>query len=112
MKKLISDRYFDKEERRNFVRKVEDFKCGRCGMEIKGNGYTDHCPKCLWGRHVDEKIPGDRASTCRKMMEPLRVLYEKGDYKIQYKCLGCQHQFTVKADKNDDREELLKLINN
>jgi hypothetical protein len=94
---------------KNFKRVKENFKCEHCGEEVAGNGYTDHCPKCLWGKHVDREIPGDRASECRGLMEPARVLYEKGDYKIVYKCNRCNHDFKVRCDKNDDKELLLKL---
>ncbi|MBU3901416.1 RNHCP domain-containing protein, partial [Patescibacteria group bacterium] len=44
---------------KKFQRKIEDFVCGHCGPKIKGTGYTDHCPKCLWSQHVDVN-PGDR----------------------------------------------------
>jgi len=96
----------------NFVRVKEDFVCSNCGFRVKGDGYTDHCPKCLWGRHVDEEVPGDRSSECGGEMEPMRVIYEKGDYKIEYKCLKCSHRFRVRSGEGDDREKLLELVNN
>jgi ribosomal protein L37AE/L43A len=97
---------------KNFIRKKENFKCEKCGFGVAGNGYTDHCPKCLWGKHVDREIPGDRESDCRGLMEPVRVLYEKGEYKIIYKCTKCNHEFRVRAGEGDDQEELLKLVKN
>ncbi len=96
--------------KRNFTRKVENFVCEQCGFEVEGDGYTDHCPKCLWGKHVDMDIPGDRSSDCKGAMEPVRVLYEKGDYKIDYKCVKCGYEFRVRSDRTDDREELLKRV--
>ena len=97
---------------RNFIRKKENFVCEHCGEKVVGNGYTDHCPKCLWGKHVDREIPGDRESECRGLMEPLRVLYEKGGYEIIYKCNRCRHEFKVKAGVGDNRERLLVLVRN
>ena len=94
---------------KNFIRKIEDFICEKCGEKIKGDGYTDHCSKCLWGKHVDEIIPGDRMSSCGALMEPQRAIYEKGVFKIFYKCSKCNHQFWVKEGKGDNREELLRL---
>jgi len=77
---------------------------------VKGNGYTDHCPACLWGRHVDVN-PGDRAADCGGMMKPARV-FKKGDgYAIEYVCEKCGYEFRVKAAKNDNFEEILKLAN-
>jgi hypothetical protein len=97
---------------KNFVRRIEDFVCENCGQRVVGDGYTDHCPKCLWGKHVDREIPGDRASECRGMMEPIKSSFEKGEFKILYQCSGCNHNFWVRCDKNDDRERLMALVNN
>lgn len=98
--------------KRNFTRVREDFECENCGYRMRGDGYTDHCPRCLWGKHVDDEIPGDRASDCKQLMEPRRVIYEKGEYKIEYKCSGCSHTFRVRSGVDDDREKLLELVNN
>lgn len=94
---------------KNFIRKKENFVCGNCGLAVKGNGYTDHCPKCLWGRHVDEEVPGDRASDCRALMAPIGVRYEQNEFKIHHKCTKCRHEFWVKSADNDDRDELMRM---
>ena len=95
---------------RNFIRKIENFTCEHCGELVVGDGYTDHCPKCLWAKHMDRLIPGDRESDCKGMMEPIRVSYEKGIFKIFYRCLSCGHEFGVRESKNDNRDELLNLL--
>lgn len=100
------------QNKKNFIRKKEDFVCHNCDQKINGNGYTDHCPICLWGKHVDESLPGDRASDCKGVMEPTRVIYEKGKYRIEYKCLKCGHKFRVWADKNDNRQKLVEIVSN
>lgn len=89
------------------IRKKENFRCYFCGTMVVGNGYTDHCPVCLWGKHMDEEVPGDRASGCHGQMKPKRVLYEKGRLVIQYICKKCGHQFRVEAASGDNREVLL-----
>jgi len=99
----------DKEGRKNFLKKVENFVCGNCGFEVIGDGYTDHCPKCLWGKHVDEEIPGDRAAECKGLMEPIEVQYLSGKYKILFKCTKCSHRFWVRSDNNDDVDKLIEL---
>ena len=91
------------------MRKIEDFTCGNCGEKVVGNGYTDHCPKCLWGKHVDFEVPGDRASDCQSLMTPIEVQYTGGKYKILYKCNGCSHKFWVKAGESDNVEKLIEL---
>ncbi|MFA6007292.1 MAG: RNHCP domain-containing protein [Candidatus Shapirobacteria bacterium] len=98
------------EGRKNFLRKVENFKCENCGEEVVGNGYTDHCPKCLWGKHVDEEIPGDRASECRGLMKPIEVAYLSGKFKIHYRCSKCRHEFWVWAAEGDNKDLLMELV--
>lgn len=110
--KPTPDPSLDKEGRKNFLRKVENFICEQCGFEVIGDGYTDHCPKCLWGKHVDEEIPGDRASTCRGMMEPTSAEFKIFNlkFKIKYKCTKCRHVFNVREGEGDDRDKLINLI--
>jgi len=95
---------------KNFIRKKEDFVCEQCGEKVVGDGYTDHCPRCLWGKHVDREIPGDRESDCGGSMEPMGALYEKGRYKIIYGCTKCKHEFRVRADEGDNRELLVSMV--
>jgi len=71
-----------------FVKRVENFKCEKCGQEIKGNGYTNHCPVCLWSKHTDIK-PGDRKADCLGLMEPIEILSKKQDFHLIHKCLKC-----------------------
>jgi len=95
---------------KNFIKVVEDFECENCGERVVGDGYTDHCPKCLWGKHVDEIVPGDRQSSCKKLMKPVGIIYKNGKFKIHYKCSGCSHEFWVREGEEDDREKLLELV--
>lgn len=101
-------------------RVIEDFVCKVCGEKVVGDGYTDHCPKCLWGRHVDEMTPGDRSSDCGGLMRPIRTIYQADKFKILYKCEKCNHEFLVRAadakamagrgrTKEDNRDLLVKL---
>jgi predicted Zn-ribbon and HTH transcriptional regulator len=88
---------------KKFTRTVEDFTCEHCGFEVVGNGYTNHCPKCLWSKHVD-KNPGDRLETCGGMMEPVRTEKEgKRDLVVQ-KCMKCgfERRNELKSDDNFD----------
>lgn len=91
-----------------FQRKVEDFKCEVCGQDVKGDGYTDHCPNCLWGKHVDI-YPGDRKSECKGLMEPIEIETLKGKNTIRYRCTKCGQTYRVKAAKNDNKETILEL---
>ena len=47
--------------------------CGRlCTPENAGSQHRNHCPNCLSSLHVDVE-PGDRASDCGGIMEPVAV---------------------------------------
>ncbi len=89
---------------------VEDFVCKVCGQKNIGEGTTDHCFSCLWGRHVDHVFPGDRLSPCKGKMKPIRTEYIKGKIRIFYKCQNCSHKFVVDSGKDDSRELLLELM--
>ena len=93
---------------KRFQRKIEDFVCENCGQKVAGDGFTNHCPKCLWSKHVDEN-PGDRASNCHSLMEPISVEFQSGEYYIIQKCQKCGIRKRIKSNKNDDFDSLLNL---
>ncbi len=91
-----------------FSRTIEDFTCEHCGMFVRGNGYTNHCPGCLWSRCVD-KNPGDRASDCGGMMRPIDAGVEKGEFVIVHKCEKCGKVARCRATEQDDTDVIIKL---
>jgi len=86
---------------KKFKRTIEDFVCGHCGTKVKGNGYTNHCPKCLWSKHVDD-YPGDRANPCGGLMEPVGLELRKGVYYIVHQCQNCGTEAKCKQSEQDD----------
>ena len=95
---------------KKFQRKVEDFECEHCGVLVKGDGYTNHCPKCLWSKHVDIN-PGDRQETCRGLMRPVGVNMLGGKTDVVHQCLKCGFEIKNKASDEDklDPETILSL---
>ena len=73
---------------RRFQRRIEDFVCGHCGHAVQGTGYTNHCPRCLWSRHVDV-MPGDRQAECGGLMAPVAVAGAADAYRILHRCEAC-----------------------
>lgn len=73
-----------------------------------GTGYTDHCPNCLWSKHVDIN-PGDRQSQCRGLMEPVGARLTNGEWKIYYCCQKCSYTHFNKAAAEDNMETIIKL---
>ena len=91
-----------------FERRHEDFTCEHCRKAVSGGGYTNHCPRCLWSKHVDVN-PGDRAEKCRGMMKPAGLDKEGEVFFIRHKCERCGFERRNKAVKGDNFEELVKL---
>ena len=94
----------------SFKRTVKDFICAHCGASVEGDGYTNHCPKCLWSKHVDTN-PGDRAAACGGLMEPIR-LEGASKYRIVHRCQKCKLERAVNVAKNDDVKAVLALAGN
>lgn len=96
--------------RKNFIKNQEDFICDHCGSAVAGSGYTNHCPKCLHSKHVDN-IPGDRANPCGGLMEPVGVKLKSGlPDKIVQRCVKCGHEHNNKLSPLDNSQILTTLI--
>lgn len=92
---------------RSFQRTKEDFTCLHCQTRVSGDGYTNHCPACLWSRHVDI-APGDRLNECLGLMEPIG--YEPGEpHRILHRCTKCGHEGWNRIAENDAFEAMLAL---
>lgn len=92
--------------------KVPDEKnyiCGHCGETVTGGRYNNHCPRCLWSKHLDDKIPGDRASKCRSLMEPTGIVQKSGTWRIIHQCLKCKKKTVVDAAPKDNIDLIIKL---
>ncbi|MDD5083809.1 MAG: RNHCP domain-containing protein [Candidatus Moranbacteria bacterium] len=91
-----------------FRRKKEDFTCEQCGFFVAGNGYTNHCPKCLWGKHVDIH-PGDRASLCGGMLRPFSWTKERQVFSVIHTCVKCGFVGRNKLSEEDSMDALIAL---
>ncbi len=92
----------------------EDFICESCGKTVHKLEYTarDHCPFCLVSKHIDIN-PGDRLETCHGKLIPINVEKFKGDnLKIVYKCEKCNQIRKNIVAKDDDFDEILKIMAN
>ena len=91
-----------------FTSNIEDFTCGHCGAAVVGNGYTNHCPVCLWSKHVDVD-PGDRLAVCGGLMEPIRIEGSSPSYILTHKCTVCGHEKRNVIADNDSPEKIVEL---
>jgi hypothetical protein len=94
---------------KKFQRNEENFVCARCGTRVTGDGYTNHCPACLWGMHVDVN-PGDRKAECGGMMRPKDIEQKARGWRILHVCEKCGKEMWVRAKDNDNIEVFAKKL--
>jgi len=92
---------------------AESFTCGFCGIlvvpEGAGSRHRNHCPQCLVSIHVDVE-PGDRASVCKGMMEPIGVWVRKnGEWAIIHHCRTCGELSANRIAADDNPTLLMSL---
>ena len=89
------------------------FVCGHCGRSVSraasGTRHRNHCPHCLWSRHVDLGR-GDRRSRCRKLMEPIAIWVRRnGEWSIVHRCTKCSAIRTNRIAGDDNELVLMSL---
>jgi hypothetical protein len=92
-----------------FIKTKENFICENCGEENIGSGFTNHCKKCLWSKHVDID-PGDRVAKCKGMMEPVDAENKNRELRIKHKCLKCGFERWCLVGGRDSQEKIPELI--
>ncbi|GAK03094.1 hypothetical protein JCM19037_1382 [Geomicrobium sp. JCM 19037] len=90
------------------------FVCEHCREQVvplSNGSYRNHCPFCLYSKHVDI-VPGDRASSCHGLMEPVDVKsHSKKGYQLLHKCLVCSHeQYNKVADDTEQSDDLIGFM--
>ena len=91
----------------------ETFVCRVCGRtvvpESAGSGHRNHCPNCLCSRHLDIE-PGDRASDCGGVMEPIAVWVRKnGEWAIVHRCRVCGALSSNRVAADDNPMKLMSI---
>ncbi|MFK7780524.1 MAG: RNHCP domain-containing protein [Candidatus Gracilibacteria bacterium] len=93
----------------------ESFECENCHKQI--NKHTEgsarnHCPNCLYSKHLDENFPGDRESKCLGLMQPIDIDYKKNKGNmIKHKCKKCGKEILNKIAPDDNFLEFIKKRN-
>lgn len=98
---------------KQFTMRDENFICENCHKEVKKLGYTarDHCPYCLYSKHVDIN-PGDRQNSCQGLLKPIGFEKFKDTYKILYRCEKCGEDHKNIIAKDDDMNMIIKISSN
>lgn len=92
--------------RTRHARRAESFRCLNCRLDVAvdapGTAHRNHCPTCLWSRHVDD-VPGDRAADCGARMAPIAITSRPdGEWLIIHRCTHCDvlHSNRIAGDDN------------
>jgi DNA-directed RNA polymerase subunit RPC12/RpoP len=112
----LSRSHDSRRRRRAEARRAEtSFRCVNCRMDVPtdapGTQHRNHCPACLWSRHVDDR-PGDRAmlSECGSGMEPIAISVRgRGEWVIVHRCTGCGELDANRSAGDDSPLLLLRL---
>ncbi|MFN7314400.1 MAG: RNHCP domain-containing protein [Phycisphaerae bacterium] len=107
----------------------DGFTCIHCKLQVPGQAWgtkhRNHCPACLYSRHVDD-TPGDRASPCKAPMMPIALEVRgaphldhsasssrgglgSGEWAIIHRCTACG-VLKVNRIAGDDSERTLLAL--
>ena len=89
------------------------FLCVHCRESIVPNAFgtehRNHCPWCLWSKHLDN-TPGDRAASCGGPMEPIGLwVRSDGEWALIHRCQSCGEIHTNRIAGDDNEGALLAL---
>jgi len=103
------------------------FTCAQCGFsvttdrEMSGVNNRNHCPRCLWSKHVDEFKAGDRKAQCKSRMQPLGLTIKQtakrynreaqGELMLIHRCTGCGKLSINRIAADDDPAVIYQVFN-
>jgi hypothetical protein len=83
----------------------DGFLCKHCNVYVSSASFLsgvenrNHCPYCLWSRHLDLYAAGDRLSACKSPMKPIGVTVKatgkkygsaRGELMLIHLCTDCE----------------------
>lgn len=102
------------------------FKCSHCGRWVSvdrfiGTAYRNHCPFCLWSKHVDLKKSGDRQARCQGEMEPIGLTFKhegwdkwgklkQGELMLIHRCNICGKISINRIAADDEPQAILAVF--
>ncbi|MEK7127239.1 MAG: RNHCP domain-containing protein [Patescibacteria group bacterium] len=97
-----------------FIARNDGFICNNCHKQVEpikwGGSYRNHCPFCLYSKHVDGAIPGDRANDCLGVMRAVGVVSRRtGEFVLIHKCQKCGFERRNRIAGDDDFDKITKL---
>lgn len=102
------------------------FECAHCHALVSidpllaGVQNRNHCPYCLWSRHMDLQEAGDRLSACRAPMRPAALTlkqshkkynrFGQGELMLVHLCLECERTSINRIAADDVAEQILRVF--
>jgi hypothetical protein len=98
--------------RKNFITINSGFVCEKCGKSNEKAKKTcrNHCKYCLFSKHVDEFVPGDRESKCNGLMVPLEIIDSPKGRQIKHQCLNCSNEQLNIVAEDDDIDAVIDIM--
>ena len=103
-----------------------DFQCCHCGgyvsasRSLAGVGNRNHCPYCLWSRHLDLFEAGDRLAACKASMRPVSLTLKRsrdkyapaaaGELMLIHLCTTCEHISINRIAADDVPETIIEVF--
>jgi hypothetical protein len=102
-----------------------DFRCAHCSNivmitpALSAVHNRNHCPYCLWSRHLDLYAAGDRLSACKAPMRPLGLTMKPahnkyapggGELMLIHACTDCSRLSINRIAADDDADTLLGVF--
>jgi RNHCP domain len=99
--------------KRSSSRTPSNFRCLHCRQDViadaPGTRHRNHCPGCLWSRHVDD-TPGDRDADCGSSMEPIAITVRgSGEWVLVHRCTGCGEVHLNRSAADDNPLLLVRI---
>lgn len=112
--------------KKQFYPPQNDFVCRHCGNWVSVNPLfsgvrnRNHCPYCLWSRHVDWYAAGDRMSACKGGMAPVGLTFKRerkryrgavqGELMLVHRCTECGAVSINRLAADDDAQRLIEVF--
>ena len=98
-----------------FIMRNESFVCENCNKSVSlhpDGSARNHCPFCLYSKHVDADFPGDRAATCHALMKPIDIDHKKNKGNmIRHQCTMCKKEILNKVAPDDRFLPFIQQLN-
>ena len=103
-----------------------DFKCVHCRSFVSASTWVagvqnrNHCPYCLWSRHLDLFEAGDRLAACKAPMRPVGLTLKRsrnkyalapsGELMLVHQCSDCSHISINRIAADDVPEAVIEVF--